>query len=75
MRSCSRAGIGEHSATVRARSLDGLDALGISIDQERNRSAGPVISAAGSAISVLVVPTDEEGAIARHVAAVVDAAP
>ena len=68
-------GIGEHSATVRARSLDGLDALGISIDQEHNGSAGPVISAAGSAISVLVVPTDEEGAIARHVAAVVDAAP
>ena len=68
------AGIGEHSATVRARSLAGLDGLGISIDAERNASAGSVISADGSAIAVLVVPTDEEGAIAHHVAAVVAAA-
>ena len=67
-------GIGEHSATVRSRSLEGLEALGISVDPERNASAGPLISATGSAIAVLVVPTDEEGAIARHVATVVHAA-
>ena len=42
-----------------------------SIDAERNASAGPIISAETSSIAVLVVPTDEEGAIARHVAAVV----
>ena len=39
--------------------------------RRRNSSAGPIISAAGSSITVLVVPTDEEGAIARHVATVV----
>ena len=67
-------GIGEHSATVRARSLDGLHGLGISVDADRNTSAEPIISADGAAIAVLVVPTDEEGAIARHVAAVVQGA-
>ena len=64
-------GIGEHSATVRFRSLVGLDALGISIDAERNTSGVPVISATSSPIAVAVVPTDEEGAIARQVAGVV----
>lgn len=67
-------GIGEHSATVRFRSLVGLDALGITIDADRNTSGVPVISTAASPIAVMVVPTDEEGAIARQVAAVVDAA-
>ena len=64
-------GIGEHSATVRYRSLAGLDALGVSIDAERNASGESMISTESSPIAVMVVPTDEEGAIARQVAAVV----
>jgi acetate kinase len=64
------AGAGENSALVRARSLAGLEQLGITVDDERNRS-GPgerVISPDGAAVTVLVVPTDEEQEIARQAA-------
>jgi acetate kinase len=54
------AGVGENDAVVRARSLAGLERLGVEIDSERNAAGGPVISADGSRVSVLVVPTDEE---------------
>ena len=62
------AGIGENSAPFRARVLDRLEALGVAYEAEANRArvAGPhTISAPESAIPVLVVPTDEEQAIAR----------
>ncbi|NUL47652.1 acetate kinase [Cellulosimicrobium funkei] len=62
------AGIGENSAPFRAAVLDRLDPLGIAYDAEANleRSDAPrVISTADSAIPVLVVPTDEERAIAQ----------
>ena len=62
------AGIGENSAPFRARGLDRLEALGVAYEAEANRArvAGPhTISAPESAIPVLVVPTDEEQAIAR----------
>jgi acetate kinase len=68
------AGVGENSPIVRARSLAGLDALGIRIDAERNESdaRGPrVISADDSRVMVLVVPTDEELEIARQTLSVV----
>ncbi len=67
------AGVGENTARVREQSLRGLERLGIVIDPTRNdaddRSAR-VISSADSAVSVLVVPTDEELAIARQVSVV-----
>ena len=62
------AGLGGNSAPLRARVLDRLEALGVAYDAEANRArvAGPhTISAPESAIPVLVVPTDEEQAIAR----------
>jgi acetate kinase len=68
------AGIGENSAAFRALVADRLGALSIKLDAEANlvRSGSPrVISAADSAIPVLVVPTDEERAIAEATAAVV----
>jgi acetate kinase len=64
------AGVGEHSPTVRHRSLDGLTALGIAVDEKANRDTGTgerVISPDGSAVKVCVVPTDEERAIADEV--------
>jgi acetate kinase len=72
------AGVGEHSALVRSRSLDGLDPLGITVDPTRNgteHEPGPVradgrISPDGAPVAVLVVPTDEEGEIARQALAV-----
>ncbi|WP_072314302.1 acetate/propionate family kinase [Agrococcus sp. Marseille-P2731] len=66
------AGIGENSPAVRTAALSGLEGLGIVIDPERNAGRGErCISAAGSAIEVWVVPTDEELEIARQVAALV----
>lgn len=62
------AGVGENVTSVREDALSGLDGLGITVDPRRNRAdtAGArVISAAGSATTVLVVPTNEELAIAR----------
>jgi acetate kinase len=61
------AGIGEHSAAVRALICDGLAFLGVGLDAGRNAEAGGkelLISAPGSGAAVLVVPTDEERMIA-----------
>ncbi len=62
-------GIGENDAVVRARSLAGLEPLGIALDDERNavRAGGARrVSAEGSPVAVLVVPTDEELEMARQ---------
>ncbi|KRE72256.1 acetate kinase [Arthrobacter sp. Soil762] len=68
------AGIGENSHQFRTLVTDRLHALGIELDAGLNsqRSKEPrVISTAASVIPVLVVPTDEERAIAEATAAVV----
>ncbi len=65
-------GIGEHRPGIRARILEGLDALGITLDPERNLALGEGagrISADGSRTEVWVVATDEESVIARDAAA------
>jgi acetate kinase len=63
-------GIGEHSAMVRSAATEGLEALGIEIDDKRNTTtcANEVcaIEAPGRAIAILVIATDEELAIARQ---------
>ena len=60
-------GIGENSADVRARILKRLGALGIKLDAKANKVRGEVaiISAKGSKIPVVVMPTNEELMIAR----------
>ncbi|GAB3073506.1 acetate kinase [Corynebacterium aquatimens] len=67
------AGVGENDAIVRARAMENLDFYGIKIDdlknEERSREAR-VISTEDSTIKVLVVPTNEELAIAQKAAAV-----
>ncbi|MDE9364624.1 acetate kinase [Luteipulveratus sp. YIM 133132] len=63
------AGVGENSAELRAAALEGLERLGIRIDGRRNKGGndGPrVISTDSSEVTVLVVPTNEELAIARQ---------
>ncbi|MFC8411664.1 acetate kinase [Arthrobacter sp. NPDC057259] len=70
------AGIGENSHQFRNLVAERLGALGIELDTalNRERSKEPrVISTPESAIPVLVVPTDEERAIAEATAAVVSA--
>ncbi len=66
------AGIGENDAAVRRDAVAGLEELGIVLDQRRNLSGGKgarQISADESPIAVLVIPTNEELAIARDCAA------
>jgi acetate kinase len=58
-------GIGENSRTIRARVAEGMGWLGLAVDPERNAVNGPVISPGGAAVAVMVIPTDEEGVIAR----------
>ncbi len=65
------AGIGERSAAVRAAVCRQSAWLGIALDEAANARGGPRISSADSAVSVWVVPTDEERAIAGHVARLV----
>lgn len=60
------AGIGEHSAGVRANVARRLAWLGMRLDLEANAGHAPVISAPDSRIAVRVVPTDEEAMIARQ---------
>jgi acetate kinase len=68
------AGVGENAAAVRLDALSGLARLGIEIDEQRN--SRPVkgarrISTDTSPIAVLVIPTNEELAIARDCLSVV----
>ncbi len=67
-------GVGQHSPELREAVLSGLEPFGIRLDPGRNarRVAGPtVVSEDGSPVAVLVVPTDEEGEIARQALEVV----
>ncbi|MBQ9527813.1 MAG: acetate kinase, partial [Fretibacterium sp.] len=61
------AGVGENSAATRAAVCEGLEFLGIKIDAQKNDMRGKEmeISAAGSRVHVLVIPTNEELMIAR----------
>jgi len=60
-------GIGRNSAQVRAISLEGLECLGIHLDQEKNKHAvgGTDISVDGSPVRIYVVDTNEEIIVAR----------
>ena len=60
-------GIGENSKEVRERIIRRLGALGIKLDPKANQVRGEVkiISAKGSKIPVVVIPTNEELMIAR----------
>ncbi len=61
------AGIGENSAEIRARIVERLAWMGATLDPEANAAGSEVISATGSRVRVMVVPTDEELMIARQV--------
>lgn len=60
-------GIGENARAIRSQICDGLEWLGVSVDEERNRSlAGEGrIDGEGSRVQLWVIPTDEELLIAR----------
>lgn len=60
-------GIGRNSDTVRAMALEGLECLGVVLDEEKNRSAkgGDDIAADNSRVRVFIVDTNEEIIVAR----------
>ena len=67
-------GVGQHAPGLRAAALGGLERLGIVLDAARNDATSQearTVSADGSEVAVLVVPTDEEWEIARQALAVV----
>ncbi len=67
------AGIGENNPYVRYESTKGLDFLGLLVDPEKNALRGDErdISAEGAKIRTLVIPTNEELAIARETVSLV----
>jgi len=68
------AGVGENAIDVRKESCSGLEFLGIKIDDEKNNVRGKetVISSDDSKVTVMVVPTNEELAIARDTKEIVE---
>ena len=68
---CFTAGIGENAAIVRTLVCEYLTYLGLTIDEEKNRVRGEetIISTDDSKVKVLVIPTNEELAIARETVA------
>jgi len=63
-------GIGQGSAVVRALALQGLECMGITLDEKRNRDAKGNevcrLSTDDSKVAVMLVPTDEERMMARE---------
>ena len=62
-------GIGEHASEIRSAVCRDLAHLGFHLDEDKNRSipAGIAeIQSSHSAVRIMVVPTDEEGEIARQ---------
>ncbi len=62
------AGVGENDKVVREKTCDYLGFLGITIDNEKNTCRGKeqIISTEDSKVKVMIVPTNEELAIARE---------
>ncbi len=70
------AGVGENSASMRARICQNLEYLGVKLDPKKNNVRGKeaIISADDSKVTVWVIPTNEELMIAQDTAELVNAA-
>ncbi len=60
-------GIGENAPSIRARICEGLEFIGVELDEKRNGVNESMISRANSRVQVRVIHTDEEIVIARTV--------
>jgi len=63
------AGVGENSPDIRERACEGLERMGIQLDEARNRAQAKearAIHREGTSLPVLVVPTNEELEIAEQ---------
>ena len=69
------AGIGENTASIRQRALEGLEFLGVAYDEEINkntfgRSGVTKLSTDASRVQVYMIPTNEELVIAKDTEAI-----
>lgn len=60
-------GIGENCPVIRSRICEGLEFLGIEIEEKQNKANAPVISTDAGQVAVRVIHTDEELMIAKTV--------
>lgn len=76
---CFTAGIGENSSMIRRQATEGLEFLGIKLDEKlNNETVGGkegLISASDSKVKVYVIPTNEELILARDTCRIVLNAP
>lgn len=70
---CFTAGVGENSPLVRSLACERLGYLGITLDKDKNEKRGEEleVSTPDSGVKVMVIPTNEELAIARETFALV----
>lgn len=61
-------GIGTNSSTVRKLSLEGLECLGVHLDEGKNKAAAEDISADASPVRIYLAETNEEIVVARKAA-------
>jgi acetate kinase len=66
------AGIGEHQPPIRAAVCEHLAWLGVTLDPSANAANAVRITAPGSRVAVLMIPTDEEQVIAVEALAVLE---
>jgi len=60
------AGIGEHAPMIRKRICEAAAWLGVAVDAGLNRNDAVLVSAPNSRVDVLVIPADEERAVATE---------
>lgn len=60
-------GIGENAPVIRSRICEGLEFLGIELNNKQNEANAPVISTKNGKASIRVIHTDEEWMIAKTV--------
>jgi acetate kinase len=70
------AGVGENDTRIRSRVCQNLEFFGLHLDEDRNQASGKglhEINQAAARVKILVVPTNEELAIARQCFALLEA--
>lgn len=60
-------GIGENSPAIRARICEGLEFLGLELEEKKNATNEHLISTANSRVTIRMIPTNEEAMIAKKV--------
>ncbi|MBZ9798484.1 acetate/propionate family kinase [Mesorhizobium sp. ES1-4] len=59
------AGIGEHAPVIRHKICKAAEWLGLALDEDLSQSGKELVSAPTSRVDILVIPADEEQAVAR----------